>query len=962
MKKFLKKTFKWLGILLVLLLALLITLPIIFEDEIAEAIKTMANEEVNAKIDWSGHDLSIFDDFPNLTLVINDVSVAGIDTFEGTELAAIKKMELTIDLMSLMSDEYEIRKIGLEEPNIHVKVLENGMANYDIAKPSTDTTATVEEAASDTAAPFAIALSEYYITSANIIYDDMAGDMYMNIEGLTHRGEGDFSDVLFTLVTTTEMKALTYKMEGIAYMNKASLDLKADIDMDMNNMKFTFKENELTVNELALAFDGFLAMPAEDIDMDINLNAKQTEFKHLLSMVPAVYAKEFASIETSGKMSFASFVKGKYNETTMPGFGLDLNVDDARFHYPDLPKSVENINVDLSVKRDEGPDLDNTVVNMKRFDMSIASNPIKTKLLVTSPISDPNIDCYVKCEVDLENIKDVYPMAEGEEYNGHIGSDLELKGRISALEEERYEDFVAQGKLVLSDMVYRSADMAYDTELTKMSMAFSPQNVTLDSLDAKVGNSDFKGTGRLDNLLSYLFKDEELTGSFDLNSEFVDLVELMAEPEATTTTAGETTASAGDGGSEAGGGEEAVAEEYGAVEVPGNIRFDMNTSIKLLKYPYDEGVILDLENIVGKIKVADNVAYLTDVSVDMLQGNVVMNGSYDTKNPAEPGVDFDFKVVDFDLKQSAETFNTIELVAPFLKKCTGKFSTDLKMSSILGSDFMPDYSTLTGDGKLRSKNVDMTNVDGIKSLAKELKLEKQANQKLENVNMTYEFRDGKIFIEPFDVKLFDNEATISGSTSFEQDMDYDIDMKVDPAKLGGGFNSMASSAIDQLNANGANVSMSKELPVTIKMTGKTLDPKYKVQFGDVEQGSVGDAIKEEIKEQIEEVKEEAIETVKETAGEQAAKILADAQKQADAIKAEARKRAEQVRAEGYAQAEKIEKEAEGQNVIKRKAAEKLADKTRKETDEKADKIIAEGDAKADKVMEEARAKAAAVTE
>jgi hypothetical protein len=80
--------------------------------------------------------------------------------------------------------------------------------------------------------------------------------------------------------------------DGMKYLKNVKADIKADLDMDMPNMKFTFKENEATINQLVLGFDGWLAMPGDDIDMDIKWNAKKTDFGTLLSLVPAEFATD----------------------------------------------------------------------------------------------------------------------------------------------------------------------------------------------------------------------------------------------------------------------------------------------------------------------------------------------------------------------------------------------------------------------------------------------------------------------------------------------------------------------------------------------------------------------------------------------------------------------------------------------------------------------------------------------
>ena len=65
---------------------------------------------------------------------------------------------------------------------------------------------------------------------------------------------------------------------------------------------------------LSMATPAIPYVPKDDIDMDIKFNCKQTEFKSLLSLVPAVYAKDFASVKTAGKLSLNGFAKGIYND------------------------------------------------------------------------------------------------------------------------------------------------------------------------------------------------------------------------------------------------------------------------------------------------------------------------------------------------------------------------------------------------------------------------------------------------------------------------------------------------------------------------------------------------------------------------------------------------------------------------------------------------------------------------
>ncbi|MCB0381690.1 MAG: hypothetical protein KDD24_10570, partial [Flavobacteriales bacterium] len=188
----------------------------------------------------------------------------------------------------------------------------------------------------------------------------------------------------------------------------------AAIEADLANSKYTFKDNEFKINELILGMNGWLAMPADDIDMDLTFFAKKTDFKNILSMIPAVYMTDFATVKTDGKLALDGHAKGTYSETKMPAFGMKLIVEKAMFKYPDLPKSVNNINVDLRITNPDG-DLDHTIVDLKTFHMEMAGNPIDANLYVKTPISDADIKAGLKANFNLASLKDVMPLEGNDE-------------------------------------------------------------------------------------------------------------------------------------------------------------------------------------------------------------------------------------------------------------------------------------------------------------------------------------------------------------------------------------------------------------------------------------------------------------------------------------------------------------------------------------------------------------------
>ncbi len=927
--KWIKRLFAAVGILFLLLIVAAILIPILFKDKIEKAVKEQVNANVNAAVDWGDWDLTIISSFPNAGFEVKDVKVCNVAPFQGICLADIGELKATVGLMSLFGEKILIKRVALDHPVIHVKVLKDGRANWDIAKADS----TNAELAKDTSATkFNLKLSEYSISHGHLTYDDESLPMLLDLAGLEHTGAGDFNQDLFVLKTVTHCDTLNVVYDGVKYLKNVKADVKADLDMDMPHMKFTFKENEVTINKLALGFDGWLAMPTDDIAMDIAWNTKKTDFGTLLSLVPAEFASNLEGVDMSGKAEFKGYVKGTYNEKQMPGFGVRIGVDNGRFKYPDLPSSVENIFVDCDINCPEGKDLDGMVVELKRFAMNMAGNPVEARMHLSTPISDPDVDAVLKANIDLASVKKVVPMGK-DDLQGTLDADVKMAGRMSAVEKGQYDKFKAEGTLRLKGVNYKSDSLPYGIGISDLLFQFSPQFLQLVNYDGTVGGSDLHASGRMDNYLQWWLKDSTLTGNFTVSSNKFDVNELMG-PTA---------------GSPAG---EAAADTtpLTVIQVPKNIDFRLATSVK--QVIYDK---MELTNCKGELYVHDQRVEMRDILFNLFKGSASMNGSYEASNLAKPTITFNYSVLDFDIEETVKYMETVQKLAPIAKNCKGAFSTDLKMTADLDQHMMPVMQSLAGLGTLRSKSVRIEGFKVLDELQKVVKIKELQNPTLQEVNFAYEFRDGKMITKPFDVKIDRLKARVGGSTAFaDQSIDYDMTAKVPSDIFGAGAAQAVAGLLGQANkAIGGNLEVPKEIDLTAKITGTIDKPIVKPVFaggGANIKETVVAAAKEELNTQINKVKEDAIAKAK----AERDRLIAEAEMQAADAKARARSEAANVKAQAYKAAD--DELAKVANPLAKMAAKLVADKAKKEADKKEQQLIAEGDKKADALVGVARQK------
>lgn len=927
------KTIKWTFIVLFVLIAAIAAAPFIFKDKIIQLVKDEANKNLNAKVDFGEFDLTLFSSFPDFTFKINNVSVANTGEFEGDTLFSVKKMELSLNLMSVIKgEEMKIRTILLDNPRIYAHVFKNGKANWDITKPSSDTTAPDASAESS---KFKMSLKKLELINARIVYDDASLAYYMLIDGMNHTLSGDFTESNFDLDTKTSIEKLAVAYEGVKYMNNVKTTINAMLSADMPNFKFTFKENEIALNELSFGVDGYFAMPGDDMDMDLKLKVNQSEFKNFLSLVPAVYTADFANVKTSGKFGMNAYVKGIYNDKKMPAFGADLSIADAMFHYPGMPASVNNINVNVTVDNKTG-DPDATVTDIKKFHIEMAGNPVDMVMHIETPVSDPFINGMVNGKIDLGSIKTIVPMEKDESLNGIITANLKLNGKMSYIEKEMYDKFEASGQLNVKDMDYKSKDVTYGMMIKSMTLNFSPQFVELASFDSKIGKSDIQANGKVENFMQYYFKNELLKGTFNMTSSFLDLNEFMTSSDEANSASPES-APASD------------TAAMAVIEVPSNIDFVMNSKIGKLKYDN-----IDISNVAGMLTIRDSKVDLNNLSMQLLGGSMVMNGFYETKDITKPNVNFKMDIKDFDIPQTYKSFVTIQKLAPVGQNATGRFSTNMGMIAVLDGQMNPIMSTLTGDGKLQTNAVSVSGFGPLLKIADALKMDKFKKMDFSNLNLSFKFKDGRVHVDPFDFKSGKMNGVISGSNGFDQTIDYTYAMTIPRSEFGSQANQVLNGMVSQLQSKGVNYSPSENVNIDALIGGTVTNPTVKTNLKQLAT-SAKDQLVNTVKEKVEEKKEEIIKDVKNNLNEQKQKILADAQQQADKVKQEATATAEKVRKEGYAQADNLEKSAK--NPIEKVAAKKAAEKLRKETDEKANKIISEGNKKADDIMKAANDKA-----
>jgi hypothetical protein len=789
----LKKILKITAIVLVVIVAALFAIPYFFKDQIKAKIAEAINESVDAKVSFADADLSLFKNFPNATVGIEKLVIINKAPFEGDTLVSLGELNLKMSIKELFKGKDEPLSIqGISSQNGLINIIFNkdGVGNFDIALK--DKEKTEKEEASK---PLSLKIQNYKIENFTFRYIDQGSKIKMVIDSLNHEGTGDFTNSKLDL-TTKSTANVSLDMDKMNYMKNVKLTLDAVLGIDLDQSKYTFKENKALINQLPLEFDGFIQMVEKGQIYDLKFKTPTSSFTNFLGLIPSAYSSSLNGVKTTGDFTVVGFAKGELTDTTVPKFNIAIASNNASFQYPNLPKSVQNIVIDTKIINETGI-LNDTYVNLDKLSFKIDQDVFSAKANIKNITVNPIVDAALKGTINLANLSKAYPIKMDKPLAGILKADVTTNFDMASVEKSQYENIKNAGTISLSGFKYTDENnkaMNISTALVE----FNTSRINLKQFDATTGKSDLSINGVLENFYGFMFKKQELKGNFNMSSNQLAVDDFMtsgepAKPETKT-----------------------EAKPAEAMKIPAFLNCTLNA--KATTVLYDN---LKLKDVSGKLIIKDEKALLENFKTSIFGGTIGLTGAVSTKAKV-PTFDMNLGFNQVDIAQTFTQLDMMKKMAPIAGIINGKLNSTIKLKGNLDAkELTPDLKSISGDllGQLLSTTVNANNSTVLNSLTSNIKFLDLKKLNLNDLKMALTFDDGKVNVKPFDIKYQDIKITVGGTHGFDQTMNYNLKLDV-PAKYLG---TEANALIAKLSP--ADAAKLDNIPITALLTGNFSNPK-----------------------------------------------------------------------------------------------------------------------------------------
>ena len=697
---------------------------------------------------------------------------------------------------------------GLSSKNGLINIIFNkdGVGNFDIALKNQEKK---EEGKSK---PLALKIKEYQVENFKFKFTDQGSKIKMVLDSINHTGTGDFTNDILDLDTKTTTK-VSLTMDKMNYMKNVAISLDAVLGIDLKNSKYTFKENKAKINELPLEFNGFIQMVKAGQQYDLTFKTPTSSFKNFLGLIPAAYSSSLNNVKTTGDFTVAGFAKGLLSDNSVPKFNIAIASNNGSFQYPNLPKAVKNIVIDTKIINETGL-MNDTYVNLDKLSFSIDQDIFSAKANIKNIATNALVDAALKGTINLGNLSKAYPIKLDKPLSGILKADVTTKFDMKSVETSQYQNINNAGLMSLTGFKYVDEN-GKGMNINSAVVQFNPSRVNLQEFKATTGKSDISLTGVLENFYGFVFRNQELKGNFDMNSNMLAVSDFMTTSEPVK------------------GGEVKKAE---AMKIPAFLNCSLTAKANTVLYDN-----LTLKDCSGKLIVKDQAVTLENVKTNIFGGQIEINGMVSTKAKT-PKFDMSLGLNKVDIAQTFTQLEMLKKIAPIAGVITGKLNSTIKLSGNLDAMALtPDLKSLSGDlmGQLLSTGVNSSNSKLLSTLDDNFKFIDMKKLNLNDVKALLTFKDGKVSVKPFDIKYQDIKINVGGTHGFDQTMSYNLKLDVPAKYLGAEANALLAKLAP------SDASKLENIPINAVIGGNFSNPKLTTDLKQATTSLVTNLIKQQ---------------------------------------------------------------------------------------------------------------------
>lgn len=798
-----KKILLYTGLGLLVIVISLAVSAFLFKDKIIRNFIEAINQDLNTKVKVGKFDVSVFQKFPQLSIVLTDVYVE--DSHEGQyPLLTADQISFQLNPIEVYRGQYNIRGLEVENSETNLKINRQGFNNYTIAKESSTKTSG--------SAQVGFALKNIQLKNARVRYVDQQSDQDLIFQTSKLSASIQTSGNVYEIEAAGELTTQKIRIERTFLFEGKSFGITTQLTYNDDQSLLTIKPSFLILKGSEFSVNGSYDWNKTPT-INLSIDGKDTNIQTILSLMPETASQQFTQYQSKGETYFTASLKGAITKTKNPALSVEFGLRDATIFHPDTKATIEHANLEGSFASNNISDLRAASLVLKNIEGTLNKESFTANLVVHDFI-DSEVILKFKGKLDASSMLGFYPVQSVREISGSLLTDFSFEGKLSWLKDRSTaQKATTNGTIELQNLNFLYGESKLPVQNLKGSLQFSNNDLALSNVSLKAGNSDFVINGFFKNIITFLlFENQPIGIEADVKSNFIDVDQLFA--------VGFTSS-------------KSKTDDY-HFTISKNLNLNFNCEVQSLRYQR-----FVAHKLKGDMLVKDEVAVSRNVKLKTMGGDLSFSAIVDAKNHKAIDVLTSAKLNGIYIDSVFYVFKNFDQDFIEDRHLKGQVTADVSVEMALNEKLKLFQETLIADISMTIKNGELNNFEPMKSLNKYLDDEGLSKLRFADLKNDIHIEKKTIYIPQMQVRSNVTAIQISGTHTFDQHIDYRL---ITPLRN--------KKKIDVTEAANALEEDNGQLKLFLKITGTT--DNYRVQY-DTE--AFKKKLASELKKEVQELKD-----------------------------------------------------------------------------------------------------------
>lgn len=722
-----------------------------YEEPVRNYIVGEVNKRLQSPVHVSDINFSFLERFPSASLVMDSVWAEEniIKMGEPDTLFFFSKVYLNLNVFDILDGQYKINEIETRNGFMNLFVDEKGFDNFHIWVKSQDTTG------------FLLELDKVHVENTFLSYRNLSRQQEYFLLADDVDFKGRFSNESYTMSVSGDGFVTDIIIKGTSYLRNRAVNVLTEMDVINSEDRYVFREGELQIDD-QLEFEVTGELKGQGVDLHII--GHDLDIIRSLSLIPQETRSALDEYSSSGTLSFECKLEGAFGRTTNPSFQANFSVQDASI-------SKRGTNWKLSGLTGSGS-LDNG--GNRNFSTSVlAVSDVKGRLngdeFLTSftyrNFLQPELSGDINLRTDIAAIEEFFGIEWIEEGSGMLNLDASISTILKNPDQPEARDFLnsqASGSISIRDAHLKLKDDVRQYEVDSAELIIVNNSLDIQQYVGRINSCEIDLQGKASGFLDYFFTEK---GKVQVNGVIragdINLEELFPTRN-----------------------EASVEESSVVVAFPSRASWDLDFKSETFK----NGKLV-ANDVTGRLRMNSFKVEAIDLSFESQGGGVKGKAGLYRFSDNQFGLKTEFLTEQIDAKQLFETFNNFDQSYVTSEVLEGKLDAKIRVQSFCDSLFQIDKQSIVCSADLLITEGELIGFTPLIDIADEIKKRKflslfvaedELKKRLEHIEFDslsnqISIRDGVISIPRMEVRSSAIDINISGTHSFEDEINYELD-------------------------------------------------------------------------------------------------------------------------------------------------------------------------------------------